>query len=171
MAEKIFKVNEPIEIVYQAPNAESGLVNVRADIYDENHALFSVDNPLTEVGNSGSYHGEFTPDVQGEWEAVIYKFIDSSTRDGQVVKRYSVGAHNVHSIGQDVTVVDGKANNIQTKVNEIDADVDAVKLKTDNLPSDPASNANVDEAETNIRSDIADLDTKVSSLDTPPMVS
>lgn len=185
MAEKVFKVNEPIEIVYQAPNAESGLDSIRADIYDESKALKEVDQPLTEVGNSGTYRRSFTPDAQGEWEVVIYKFVDSDTRDGQVVKRYSVGAHNVHSVGEgvggvatavadvdaDVVVVGGLVGTVDGKVDGVDSKATDIKAKTDALPSDPASEANVDAAETVIRSDIANLDTKVSSLDTPPMVS
>lgn len=146
MAEKNLPVGESIEILYQAPNAESGL-DVRADIYDELKAPFSVDNPLAEVGDTGTYRGSFTPDEQGEWEAVIYKFVDSNTRDGQVTKRYSVGAHNVHSVGE-------KANNIQTKVDEIDTTVDGIDLQLDGMDTK-----------------LDDIDTKVGSLDTPPMVS
>lgn len=180
MAEKNHKIGEPIEIVYQAPNAVSGL-DIRADIYDENKALYSADNPLTEVDGTGTYRDSFTPDAAGEWQAVVYKFIDSNTRDGQVTKRYSVGDHNVHSVGAAIADVDAD-------VAIVDSNVDAVKAKTDNLPAVPASEGNVNSVggavvtvegkvdgvqgtANDIETKVDDINTKVSSLDTPPMVS
>ena len=141
MAEKQFKINEPIEIVYQAPNRESGLSGgtaVVAEIFLPNDTKDSTfpDLELVEIGTSGVYKGLFTPDQEGEWKVVIHK----SNGDGQVVKRYSVGAHNVNSVGAAIENVDSDVAVVQTTADSIETKVD-------------------------------DLDIKVSSLDTPPMVS
>ncbi len=158
MAEKFFKVGEEIEVFYQAPNKESGLTIV-AEIYLPNGEKDSnfPDVTLDEMGGTGSYKNTFTPDAQGEWRAIIHK----DNGDGQVVKRYSVGAHNVHSVGEAVGNVDGKASSIQSAVANLDSDVAAVDGKVDAVQS----TAN------DIETKVDNLDTKVSSLDTPPMVS
>lgn len=141
MAEKQFKVDEAIEIVYQAPNKETGLTGVTAiiaEIYlptDVKDSGFP-DMELVEIGSSGVYNGTFTPDIQGEWKVVIHK----SDGDGQVVKRYSVGAYNVNSVGAAIA-------NVDSDVAAVDSTVVLIKSKVDAI------------------------DTKVSSLDTPPMVS
>lgn len=159
MAEKNYKLDDPIEIVYQAPNAGSGL-DIKADIYKPDKSVFSVDNPLDEVGNSGTYRASFVPNVVGEWQAIIYKFVDSDTRDGQVTKRYSVGAHNVDSVGQVISGID-------TVVDEINADVAIVDSKVDGILEEFGSGGVIVDIDNKLDS----LDTKVSSLDTPPMVS
>jgi len=124
MAEKVFKVNEVIEIVYQAPSAESGLTDIIAEIFLPSNTKDSnfPDVSLVEIGNTGEYRGEFTPDQQGEWKVIIHK----SEGDGQVVKRYSVGGHNVHSVGEAVGGVDTKASSIITKVDAIDTKVSSL---------------------------------------------
>lgn len=50
-----------------------------------------------------------------------------------------------------------KIDGVETKVDQVDLEVGQIKAKTDNLPSDPASDTRVDTAETNIRDDIASL--------------
>lgn len=151
MAERIFKLDEAVSIEYQAPNKTSGQT-VIAEIYLPGNVKDSSfpDLTLTERGSSGTYYGEFTPDQVGEW-IVICHLDDES---GQVIKRYSVGEHNVESVGQAVGAVDaavgtvdGKATNIKTTVDNIDIQLDTVETKIDNI------------------------DTKVSALDTPPMIS
>lgn len=177
MAEKLYKVDESCQILYQAPNAESGLGGVEAEIYlpsgDKDSSFPDV--TLTERGSTGTYVGEFTPDAQGEWEVIIHK----ADGDGQVVKRYSVGAYNVHSVGEGVS-------GINTAVADLDTDVAMLDTKVTALPDAAEVNAEVDTAlaeygvSTKADEDAAHtvtdgkidaLDTKVSSLDTPPMVS
>ncbi|MHA1883069.1 MAG: hypothetical protein ACTSUO_08495 [Candidatus Thorarchaeota archaeon] len=152
MAEKMYKVNEAIEIVYQAPNKESGLSGVVAEIFLPNNQKDSnfPDVSLTEIGNTGIYAGMFTPDQEGEWKAVCHK----ADGDGQVVKRYSVGAHNISDVGETINTVHGKTDNIVTKVDNIDTTVDDIDAQLDT-----------------VESKIDNLDNKVSTLDTPPMVS
>ena len=123
MAEKNYKVSEAIKIVYQAPNKESGLI-VTAEIYlpgDIQDSGFP-DITLTEVGSKGVYVGQFTPDAPGEWGTIVHTPGD----EGQVVKRYSVGSHNIESVGN-------KADNVITAVNGIDTQLDTVEGKIDDL--------------------------------------
>lgn len=119
MAEKIYKVDEEIEIVYQAPNAESGLNNIVAEIYlppDNVKDSNFPDETLTEIDNTGEYVGTFTPDIEGEWKVIIHK----PGGEGQVVKRYSVGAHNVHSVGEKTNSISSKLDSLDTKVSSLD---------------------------------------------------
>jgi len=157
MADKLYKVNEPIELGYQAPNKESGLTGPNApiaEIYLPNKMKDSSfpDVELVEVGSSGTYRGSFTPDQEGTWQVVIHK----ADGDGQVTKSFSVGAVNIQDIYTDAA----KAADLTNGINSI--------------------NTNVDDVETNIRgadndtlktlSDQIDaVDSKVSTLDTPPM--
>lgn len=190
MADKLYKVNEAIEIGYQAPNKETGLTII-TEIYLPNKSKDSnyPNVTLDEVGTTGTYRGSFTPNQEGTWQVITYK----DGGDGQVTKSYSVGAKNIQDIyvdtakdttvakdatvakdssvakAADLAIVGGKVNEIDSEVDDLTIQVGDVKVKTDALPADPASESNVAAAETNIRSDIAALDTKVSSLDTPPM--
>lgn len=158
MAERNYKVGEAIKIEYQAPNKETGLTIISeillpGDVKDSNFP----DVTLDEVLGKGVYTGTYIPDTQGEWATVTHK----DDGDGQVIKRYSVGAHDVHSVGEGVgtaiagvAVVDGKADNIQTKVNDIDTAVDGIDSQLDT-----------------VEGKIDTLDNKVGGLDTPPMIS
>lgn len=159
MAEKNYKVNEAIEVVYQAPNAESGLSGVVAEVYLPDGAKDSgfPDVALVELDSEGVYKGEFTPDEAGEWVAICHK----SDGDGQVVKRYSVGSYNVHSVGEAVANVDGDVATLDGKVVTVDGKVDTVDGKVDV----------VDAKATSIETKVDNISTQVGSLDTPPMVS
>jgi hypothetical protein len=110
MADRAYKINEPIVISYQAPNAESGLVGVVADIYlpgDVKDSSYpSVE--LVEIESTGNYVGNFTPDDYGVWRVLMHK-ADGS---GQVPKGYSVGDYDVHSVGEAVAALDVKVSNI-----------------------------------------------------------
>jgi len=131
MAEKNYKVGEEIPLGYQAPNKESGLVGPNApiaEIYlpDTGSGILKDTNfpdvELLEVGSSGTYRGLFTPDQQGEWQVVQHK----ADGDGQVTLKFSVGAYNVHSVGEKVDTVDGKMGSIQTTLGSIENKVDAI---------------------------------------------
>jgi len=99
MAERNYKVNEVIDVVYQADKATSGLLDVTMEIYDETGAKDIVNFPdvvMTEVGTTGRYVGSFTPDAVGEWKIMIAY---NSGSKGQVVKQYSVGNYNLDDVG------------------------------------------------------------------------
>lgn len=140
MADKLFKVNEAIEVGYQAPNKESGLVYPNAPmavIYNPSGGVHATIG-LTEVGATGTYAGQFTPNVEGSWKVLLSKF----DGDAQVVKAYSVGAKNIQDI-------------------YLDTAKDSTVAK-DNTVAKSADLANVDTKVTNIEN-------IVSALDTPPM--
>lgn len=121
MAEKNYKVGEVIEVVYQAPNKQSGLDNAVVEIFlpnDQKDSAFP-DEILTEIGSTGTYKGTFTPDAEGEWKVICHK----ADGDGQVVKRYSVGGHNVHSVGAKVDAVDAQLDTVESKIDTLDTKV------------------------------------------------
>lgn len=170
MSERNFKVNEVIDIIYQAPNKESGLSGVVAEIIlpDGSQDSGFPDVALVEILSKGIYKGQFTPDQGGDWEAVCHK----SDGDGQVVKRYSVGSHNVHSVGAAIADVDADVAILDDKVDALpdSADVNA-EVDQALVDYDAPTKAELDAAHATTDGKIDDLDTKVSSLDTPPMVS
>lgn len=185
MAEKNLPVNEAIELGYQAPNKLSGLSGVDApiaEIYlpdtkekDSNYP----DVKLIEVGNTGTYRGEFTPLEQGEWQVIMHK----ADGDGQITRKYSVGAYNVHGVGAaiadvdaDVATLDGKvdaledisAADVNAEVDQalIDADVakDTTVAKDDTVAK---TGAGSDTLET-LSDQLDGIGDSVGALDTPP---
>ena len=111
MGYKIFKVGEAIPIGYQTPNKQSGLTII-AEIYLPNKQKDSSfpDVELVEIEDTGAYAGEFTPDQQGNW-IVICHLEDGSC---QLVKGYSVGGHNIHSLGEKLTEIDNNVGMISS---------------------------------------------------------
>ena len=111
MADKLFKVGDPISFGYQTPNKQNGMV-VIAEIYlpgPPKHKDSSYPNvTLDEVEDTGTYVGEFTPDEQGNWQ-VICHLEDGS---GQIVKGYSVGGHNIDSIGEKLVEIGNQVNSV-----------------------------------------------------------
>ncbi len=127
MGEKNYKVNEPIEIGYQAPNAESGLTGVVAEIFLPTKVKDPVnfaDVVLVEVADTGTYRGQFTPNAEGVWQVILHK-ADGS---GKVTKSFSVGSHNIHTIGQLVSSIDSNVNVVSNTVNDINNKVDALSV-------------------------------------------
>lgn len=99
MAQKNYKVNEAIDVVYQSNRAKTGLTDVTMEIYDETGAKDIVNFPdvvMTEVGTTGRYTGTFTPDAEGEWKVMIAY---NSGNRGHRVKQYSVGGYNLDDVG------------------------------------------------------------------------
>jgi hypothetical protein len=165
MAERDFKVNDVIPVIYQAPNAETGLVGIVAEIYLPNGSKDTnfPDVALVERGSSGTYVGEFTPNAQGEWQTICHK----AGGDGQVTKRYSVGAHNVHSVGEAVGTVDGKVVAVDGKVDTVDGKVVTVGGKVDTVDGKVVTATGKIDA---LDAKVTALGTAVGALDSPPMV-
>jgi len=125
MSNKEYKVGEVIPLGYQAPGKESGLIII-AEIYLpslEKDIINFPDVTLLEVGSSGTYRESFVPNDSGTWQVITHKDDGS----GQVVKNYSVGVHNVHSVGEaiadvvsDITDMDAKIIAIDTKVSALE---------------------------------------------------
>lgn len=112
MAQKSYKVNEAVEVVYQALNSQTG-ITINMEVYDETHIIV-VGGPvaLTELGTSGRYYGNFTPDAEGEWSVQV----EQSDGTGKVTKAFSVGAHNIGGIGAIIDTMDTKVDDIGIKI-------------------------------------------------------
>jgi len=123
MSERNYKINETTKIVYQAPNKETGLT-ITAEIVLPSGAKDSnfPDITLTDVLSKGVYTGDFTPDEAGDWQVIVHKPGD----EGQVVKRYSVGSHNVHDVGEAISGVQTTSDSIETKVDSLTTSVGAL---------------------------------------------
>ena len=185
MAQGEYKNGEVIEVTYQATGATSGLIDVKMDVYDEGHL---IDAPkgvaaMTEIGSTGRYYGDFTPDAEGEWTVVI----NSIATPGKIVKKYSVVGHNIDSVGDAVATTDGKIDTLDTIVdataiqvgNLNNVSVTDVKVQADAALTDydAPTKAELDVTESAIRG--ADSDTLkslsdqidgVGSADSAPMV-
>ena len=138
-----YKVNEAVPLSYQAPNKQTGLVGVVAEIFlpsgQKDSSFPNV--ALTEMGTTGVYTGSFTPNAAGDWIVVYHK----ADGDGQVIKQIPVGAYNVSSVG---TAVEG----VGTAVGTVNTTVNTVNGKADT-----------------ILTDLTNLSTQVGGLDTPAM--
>ena len=56
MAQGIYKINESVEVTYQARNVSTGRT-INMDIYDEAHALDAgKSTTMTEIGTTGRYY-------------------------------------------------------------------------------------------------------------------
>jgi hypothetical protein len=152
----MYKVGIPIVVVYQANNSATGLT-IKMDVFDETYALDASKSvaAMTEMGTTGRYYASFTPDAEGEWVTMMYEL--GPPNKGQAVKAHRVGDHDIDSVGDAVGLI---------------------KAKTDNLPSDPANQTDVESAiaasESSIRGADADtlktLSDQLDALDSPPMV-
>jgi hypothetical protein len=110
MGQKLYKIGEPIQVIYQPDKAKSGKT-VTMEIYDETGAKDTLNFPdvtMTEIDTTGRYEGSFTPDAVGDW--VIMISYDSNK--GYVVKNYSVGNYNIESIGITLDNVDSNVSAI-----------------------------------------------------------
>lgn len=152
------KVNNAIEVTYQASESQVGLTDVTMVIYDETHALDGTNFPdvtMVEIGSTGRYYGSFTPDVVGNWTILI----DSATKPGKVMKKYRVGSHDENSVGALIEALNDLSS----------ADVTAVFNAYD-----PPTKAELDTAESNIRGTDSDtlktLSDQLDSVASPPMV-
>lgn len=120
MGKRDYQVNEPIQVLYQAPNRASGQTVV-GEVYLPNGTKDSTfpDFSLTERGSSGTYVGEFTPDELGSWQVVVHL----ASGDGQVTKKYSVGSYDVTGVGVAVEGVSTQLDSIGDTVNVINTAV------------------------------------------------
>ena len=151
MGRRDHRVNDSIQVIYQAPNRSSG-ETVVVEIYLPSGVKDSSfpDFTLTERGSSGTYVGEFTPDSLGEWQAIIH--LDDGS--GQVTKRYSVGSYDVTGVGVAVEDVESKVDIIDSVIDGMDTQVDQMDGQLDT-----------------IEGKIDSINTQVGSIDSPPMVS
>ena len=173
------KLNKVIEVIYQAAGATTGLVDVKMDVYDEAHIEDVAKGvaAMTEVGTTGRYYASFTPYAEGEWTVLI----DSIVAPGKVVKHYTVVAHDVDSVGDDVATVDGKVVTTIADVATVDGKVTALNdiapadVATELATYDAPTKAELDSAEASIKGGRETLETIKTAVDgisyvSPPMV-
>ena len=114
MARKNYKVNEPIKVLYQAPNKESGLTDIKCDVYNAVDELDELQSGyMVEISSSGRYKHFFTPNVEGDWSVQI---AIESTGEGAVTKHFSVGEYNVQEIGANLQSVELKVDELKDRV-------------------------------------------------------
>jgi len=176
-----FKVGDALPIVYQAPNAESGLAGVIAEIFLPTGVKNTENFPdvaMGEVLNTGTYKGQFTPNVTGEWLVIVHK----ADGNGKVIKRYSVGNHNLNTVGTAVDGVNTAVGTVDGKVTTVDGKVDGVNS---NVTAVGVAVVGVDGKVTTVDGKVTAVDGKadailtavnnigaqVGGLDTPAMVS
>lgn len=114
MADKSYKVDQAITVVYQAMGAGTGLTSTM-EVFDEAGIKdVAQSGSMTEIGTSGRYRKDFTPDAEGLW---IVQIEDSA--GGKSVKSYSVGNTNISEIGATVTTLNAKIDNLQSTVESV----------------------------------------------------
>lgn len=65
MAKNIYKINEPVKVVYQPLGGTTGITDLKMVITDEQG---NISSPVTLVEGSGAlYEASFTPDAKGRW--------------------------------------------------------------------------------------------------------
>ncbi len=166
MAQKSYKVNEAIEIVYQTLNSATGKT-INMEVYDESHTLVAGGpTVLTELGTTGRYYGPFTPDAVGEWSVQI----EESDGTGKVTKAFSVGTYNLVDVGSQADAIKTDTASISTSVDTVDGKVDTVDTKVSAVDAKvvdlDADVVTVDGKVTTLGTDVATVDTKISAVDT-----
>jgi hypothetical protein len=128
----ILKKLDPVDVVYQAAGAASGIV-VTMEVYDaagvKNEAMSGT---MTEIGNKGRYKKSFTPNTDGGWVVLI-----SDANGGKSVGSYGVGNTNIESLGAAIASSDDKIAAADTKVVTVTDKVDALTAKVDSIPAPP----------------------------------
>lgn len=143
-----YKVNEAIQVIYQAAGAVSG-INVTMNVFDEAQVLDAVQSGLmTEIGSTGRYQKSFTPDAGGNWIVEI-----ADTKNGKAVANYSVGDFNLGSVGTIVSSVETKVDTAQAAIDSVASDI-----------------ATVDGKVVDLAAALAIVDEKLASIAAPPMI-
>jgi hypothetical protein len=143
-----YKVNDPIQVIFQAAGAATGIV-VTLNVYDEAGILDVVQSGvMAEIGTTGRYKKSFTPDANGEWSVQI-----ADANGGKAVASYSVGNYNVDTVGALVSTVDAKADLAAAAIDAVASDI-----------------ATVDGKIVDLAAALAVVDAKLASIQAPPMI-
>jgi len=109
MSDKRYKVDEPIRVLYQGKGVNSGLT-VNMKVFDETDTEdVGQTAAMTEIGSSGRYTAEFTPDAEGNWSVQV-----SDSAGGEAMLNYSVGTYNIQTIGATLASVDAKVDALES---------------------------------------------------------
>lgn len=119
MANTLYKVNEPIKIDYQASGAALTCV-VNMTIFNETDAIDTVQTGVMSiVSNSFCYTKTIIPNTVGNWRIEV-----NDDKGGKKPMAFSVGEHNVNSIGAGIILVQGALVNVGTQLNTIESKID-----------------------------------------------
>lgn len=164
----IYKVGIPISVKFTPPKFQTGLTDCKLEVYDET-GVEIVGSPFTMVEltdgaptptSLGIYSYSFTPNAQGDWMVVS----ESLSKGGRSAKIYKIEGVDVDDLAKTTEVTA-----VETKVDMVDATADAIKIKTDALPSDPADQSLVEAAITgaqnNINANVDVVEVKVDAVD------
>jgi len=94
-------VGQPVDVTYKAKNHTTGLIDVVAEIYDETKIKDVVNFPdvtLVEIGSTGVYNGQFTPDAKGVWTIMA----DSVSKSAPAELTVVVYDYDIDSVGDSV---------------------------------------------------------------------
>jgi len=117
MSSQRYLIGETVDLGYQAKGGATGLTII-AEIYLPNREkdINFPDVTLVEVGTTGTYRGEFTPDQVGTWQVITHV----QGGHGQTVGKFIVAAHNISSVGQAIIVLEDKVDSLEDAVDNLD---------------------------------------------------
>lgn len=100
-----------------------------------------------ELGN-GLYHcTDFTPDANGTWNTIWAVTDEGVWVIHHQAKEFKVGGGIIADVKAETATIVADTNELQTDLHDggrLDALIDAIKAKTDNLPVDPADDSDLD---------------------------
>ncbi len=129
-----YKINEVIEVTYQATEATTGLADVTMEIYDESGAKDVPNFPdvtMTEIDATGRYTGTFTPDENGKWRVMI----NSAVKPGKSLRDYDVISHNIHSVGGSIAASEANIRGVDSDtLKDLSDQIDNISGAADSPP-------------------------------------
>lgn len=109
--EAIYEKNSLIEFKYRC-NGSSSTANPVAETIDEDGVVdLLIVVTLTQVSTSRIWKGSFTPDASGVWGIHI-----TDSNGGDVVKDFPVGDIGVQTMAEAIVTIDGKVDDLDSKV-------------------------------------------------------
>jgi len=109
-----YKVGESIEVLYVPGNFQSGQIDCKVDIFDENGDIL-VGSPFTMIEKDdgvttpefiGVYAYSFIPDEEGIWAAKVYRLVELEKKFAKVIK-YKVKLKDITDLIDDVEDIQG----------------------------------------------------------------
>jgi hypothetical protein len=108
MSEKIFKVGEPITVVYQAVASST---TATLTVYKNDYTPDTAKSGSMAMVTTSIFIKDFTPDAAREW---IVQIVDN--KGGKVINRYSVGTYNLQTVGSNIDILTANIATVQTSI-------------------------------------------------------
>lgn len=153
---------ETIEVLYQAPNSESGRT-INMKVYKPDHTEDATQAAaLTEIGTTGRYYGSVDVDAPN-WEC----HFEDAAGGGKAIKlidKLIWGVLNLITVVGDIqTAVD----NVSTAIGDLQTLAGTMDGKLDSLGADLTS---VGGLVTSLGSQLGVIEGKIDDIKTPPQV-